>query len=129
MRSVYAEAKRSSREERPKHVHPLKWITSFCEGASYRVRVRVHELIEAGRKGDLEDEDGAKLPVLASMYDTAAADIDALLADAKIGTFRLRGQAGSVRAFKNGEAFGHGVALGHELAQHAPNSLTHSPEA
>ncbi|MES3674639.1 DUF2786 domain-containing protein [Halomonas elongata] len=129
VRSVYAEAKRSSREVRPKRIHPMTWITSFCEGASYRIRVRVHELIEAGRKGDLEDEDGAQLPVLASMYDTAAADISALLADTKIGAFRPKGQVQSVRAFSNGEAFGHGVALGHELAQHTPNALMHDTEA
>lgn len=129
VRSVYAEAKRSSREARPKHVHPMTWITSFCEGASYRVRVRVHELIEAGRKGDLEDEDGAKLPVLASMYDVATADIDALLSDTKLGTFQPKGQVKSAMAFSNGEAFGHGVALGHELEKHAPRTLTHASEA
>lgn len=129
VRSVYSEAKRSSRKMRPSHVHPMTWITSFCEGASYRIRVRVHELIEAGRRGDLEDDDGDKLPVLASLYDTAQADIDALLANAKIKTWRPKGEIRSTEACRNGEAFGAGVALGHEISQHVPNALTHAQEA
>lgn len=129
VRSVYAEAKRSSRELRPKYVHPMSWITSFCEGASYRIRVRVNELIEAGRKGALEDEDGDKLPVLAPMYDAAQADIDAFLADWKINGWKPKGEIRSAEAFGNGKAFGDGVALGHEIAQHAPNTLTHAKEA
>lgn len=55
------------------------YVTSFQHSCSARLCVRIMKLIEDARKGQVKDEAGRNLPVLASLYDTAAAANKAFL--------------------------------------------------
>lgn len=65
-KTVERESRVKSRELYGKEV--CSFVNSFWTGASDRIYERCHEMIEAAKVGELQDEDGNNLPMLADVY-------------------------------------------------------------
>ena len=116
---VVATIERESRTE-SRRIYGKKnasFITSFLTGAHDRIYQRCKELIEAARHGDLQDEDGNTLPVLASAYDTAK-QLTVDWIDDNVGGLRrakVRLQARNAAGYNKGTEAGNRVALSRSI--------------
>ena len=125
LRVVQAEARMSSRTQRPAGTAPNSWIASFRAGAAQRIGARCYELIRAARDGRLQDEEGTTLPVLASLYDQENRAVQSYI-DSQVAGLRSHKDpltARSKAGLQAGDACGSRVPLGNEIGKHAPKSL------
>lgn len=123
LNAVDRQARVSSKMDRPSHEHHRAYITSFRNAASARIGDRCDELIAASSRGDLKDEDGNQLPVLASMYDREKKNVDDFLSGMKMTKDCSKTWNSSAAGQAAGDAFGDTVSLGNELSNHAPKAI------
>lgn len=79
VKTIESEARRQSREIYQKH--NSSFVRSFWIGARDRIIERCKELMEASKAGELQDEQGNKLPALLSLYDANQELLDRYLQD------------------------------------------------
>jgi hypothetical protein len=90
------------------------YVTSFQHSCSARLCVRIMQLIEDARKGRTKDESGRNLPVLASLYDQAAAANKAFLDQSTPGLKEVvnkRSKINSALGVVEGHAAGNTISL------------------
>lgn len=124
IRAVDTEARLSSAKDRPKGEDGWAYITSFRNGAAHRIAERCAQMILDARQGNLVDEDGSRLPVLASLYDREFKAVSEYLArTVRLASSRVGRTTSSLSGAQNGVAYGNRVQLSQSLSSRAPKLL------
>ncbi len=87
------------------------YITSFRTGAGIRINSRCVDLIAQAKRGDLQDDDGSNLPVLASVYDQHKNMNNAFTDSFGIKTVKSRTRSSSEEGYNAGKLAGNRVQL------------------
>lgn len=113
---VNAQARLSSKTERPAGVDGWAYITSFRNAAAERIYERCEQMIAAASAGTLKDEDGDTLPVLASEYKTLGDEArDWMNQKYKTHRPKAKTRTTSAAGARRGDSFGSSVSLGNEV--------------
>lgn len=114
VKTVEKESRRESKLMYGKEVS--SFVNSFWTGAMDRIVERCKELIEMSKSGDLEDEEGNKLPALLSTYEQAQLECqDWMDNNLNLKSVKNRTRADDVNGLRKGREAGNKVQLSRSL--------------
>ena len=124
VRTVEKESRKQSKEIYGKK--DSSFVTSFRTGAMNRIRERCDEMIEAAKKGEIQDEDGTNLPAMVSIYEANDARIKEFLASKNLKTKSARTRATNGVGLDRGRVTGGKVQLSRGVhGKVAPKAIGH----
>lgn len=114
VKTVEKESRRESKLMYGKEVS--SFVNSFWTGAMDRIVERCKELIEMSKSGDLEDEEGNKLPALLSTYEQAQLECqDWMDNNLNLKSVKNRTRADDANGLRKGRETGNKVQLSRSL--------------